>query len=214
MSKFNKFFIKRKYETLLASLILLLFGQSLLPSVPIRIILPVLLIQNIIAGYVLFYENRKKRTLLLTILLSIIIFEFINYFYNWNYGEIIIRIIYIIYFLSISTVIYQKIYKVKEVNSEVITAVLCGFIMLCMIGTLLFMAMEILTPNSFSNLGTGEEKYENLNYFSFISTLTIGYGDIVPQTMIAKKTAMFFGLLGNFYMVFVVGIVIGKYLRK
>ncbi len=53
---------------------------------------------------------------------------------------------------------------------------------------------------------------DNLNYFSFITLLTIGYGDITPVTLIAKRAVMMMGLVGHFYTVFVTSIIIGKYL--
>ncbi len=77
-----------------------------------------------------------------------------------------------------------------------------------------FSILENQAPESFSNLNTGEDKFQNLTYFSFITTLTIGYGDIVPLTIHAKKATMLVALLGNFYSVFVVGIVIGKFINN
>jgi hypothetical protein len=42
--------------------------------------------------------------------------------------------------------------------------------------------------------------------------LTIGYGDITPVSLIAKRVVMFMGLAGHFYTVFITSIIIGKYL--
>ena len=58
----------------------------------------------------------------------------------------------------------------------------------------------------------GKNILVNLNYFSFTTLLTIGFGDIAPLSLIAKRAVMFIGLLGHFYTVFVTGIIIGKYL--
>ena len=80
--------------------------------------------------------------------------------------------------------------------------------------SLFFLIIEIQSPESFSGIGTKEENYQNLTYFSFITTLTIGYGDIVPLTFQAKKAVMLIALLGNFYTVIVTGIIIGKYLNQ
>ena len=95
-----------------------------------------------------------------------------------------------------------------------IAAVFSGFIMLALIGGLLFSIIELSTQGSFSNLSGGIQKHQDLQYFGFITTLTIGYGDITPLTVTAKKTTVLMGLLGNFYTVFVMGIVIGKFLSS
>jgi hypothetical protein len=42
--------------------------------------------------------------------------------------------------------------------------------------------------------------------------LTIGYGEIVPATPVAQKAAILTGLMGQFYLVIVTAIVVGKYL--
>lgn len=52
----------------------------------------------------------------------------------------------------------------------------------------------------------------NLNYFSFTTLLTIGYGDILPVSLVAKRAVMLVGLAGHFYTVFTTSIIIGKYL--
>src|SRR5258708_36295438 len=95
-----------------------------------------------------------------------------------------------------------------------LSAVLCGVILLCLIGTFLFFQIETLCNHSFSNLHSGREKMSDLNYFSFVTVLTIGYGDIVPLTLVAKCAVMFISLAVTFYNVFVSGIFIGIYIIR
>ena len=91
-------------------------------------------------------------------------------------------------------------------------AALCGFVLLCQISTFLFYLIDLYSPHSFSNTGEGSNILVNLNYFSFTTLLTIGFGDITPLSLVAKRAVMFIGILGHFYTVFVTGIIIGKYL--
>jgi voltage-gated potassium channel Kch len=51
-------------------------------------------------------------------------------------------------------------------------------------------------------------------YFSFTTLLTIGYGDILPITQVAQKAAIFVGLTGQFYLVILTAITVGKYLNQ
>jgi hypothetical protein len=44
--------------------------------------------------------------------------------------------------------------------------------------------------------------------------MTIGYGDIIPITVIAQKATMFIALMGQFYMVIVTAVVVEKYMRS
>ena len=55
---------------------------------------------------------------------------------------------------------------------------------------------------------------EKLMYFSFITLMTIGYGDILPVTDLAQKAAMLIGLLGQFYLVIITAVVVGKFIMQ
>ena len=59
---------------------------------------------------------------------------------------------------------------------------------------------------------SGTASVQGLNYFSFITLLTVGYGDIVPLSNVARKATMLLGLLGHFYDLFVVSVIVGKYM--
>jgi hypothetical protein len=56
-------------------------------------------------------------------------------------------------------------------------------------------------------------KIEELLYFSYITILSIGYGDIYPMTDMARKATVLFGMIGQFYLVIVTAVVIEKYIR-
>jgi len=49
-------------------------------------------------------------------------------------------------------------------------------------------------------------------YYTYITLMTIGYGDISPATPLAKKAAVFIGLWGQFYLVIITAVVVGKYI--
>jgi voltage-gated potassium channel len=51
-------------------------------------------------------------------------------------------------------------------------------------------------------------------YFSFITITTIGYGDILPNSIFAKFTAMYLGIIGQLYLAIVMAIIIGKLLNS
>jgi hypothetical protein len=111
-------------------------------------------------------------------------------------------------------VVYSYILRAREVTISVVAAVLCGFIMLSLIGGYFFIIIEVFQTGSFRNLNEGTGGISDLIYFSFITVLTIGYGEITPYTSLAKNAVVFFGLLGHFYSVVVIGVIIGKYISR
>lgn len=212
MSKFREFRMKRKYEVLLASFFILIFGDIL--STENYDIMPVLVFQNVVASLVLFYGKKKWRLPLKILLATIIIVEILSITLNLNYIRSSIGMVYIVYFFFLAIELFRQIWQTKEVNSEMVSAVLCGFIVLGISGAYLFAFVEVLHAGSFANLSRGVHMFKELIYFSFISILSIGYGDIYPITTLARKATLFIGILGHFYNVIVFGIVIGKYIAK
>lgn len=215
MRRVIQFLIKKKYETYLLSLFILLFGQIFLPKGYEAIWQHLLVIQNILVGLILFRGVKKWLYTLILVLSIILISEcLLLFWYDNNTIRFTMGAIFSFYFLIASIKIFKDVLSAKEVREEMIAAVFSGFIMIGFIGAFLFTLIEIVNPGSFSNLGEGEVKFQNLNYFSFVSLLTIGYGDIAPLTQISKKTAIFLGLMGNFYLTFVTAVIIGKYLNQ
>ena len=212
LAPFREYRMKWKYEILLVSFLILLFGDVFFYSDFDAA--PLLIIQNVLASIILFYGKKKWRLPLLILLVSLLVIEAVNLLFGFQHIRLVFAITYIIYFAFISTEVFSQILKTKEVTVNVISAVLCGFIIIGLIGGYVFSIIEVIQSGSFRNLSGGANGFVDLMYFSFITVLSVGYGDITPVTPIAKKTVMFFGLIGYFYGVVVIGIIIGKYISK
>lgn len=198
---------KRKYTLLLFSFLLVIFGNTFTNN---RVNLLFDFYQNFFAGFFIFYSKKWMRyNIFIIILISICldVFERNLHFINagaWH------GIFYLVFFSLIAKEVFAEVLYIKTVSGELLAAAMCGFVLLCLIADFVFLLIEINVPDSFSNLG--KFTLANLNYFSFTTLLTIGYGDIVPVSLVAKRAVMLMGLIGNFYSVFVTGIIIGKYL--
>jgi hypothetical protein len=128
---------------------------------------------------------------------------------------------FFIYFLFYTTVTYsivQQVWKAKKVSQNVIIGLISGYISIGFIAFFLFSSLEIYTTNSFIGSLFAEgfnlaEKLDALLYFSYVTILTIGYGDIVPATPLAQKAVVMVGLAGQFYTLIVTAVVVEKYIR-
>ena len=201
------------YSILLLSLLVLLFGHLLIPEHLEAIFTPVFLLQNVVVSLYLLRNYKPWRYALIFLLVLLIVSSCFAQL-NLKGVEVFTGFAYIIYFILLSFNVYKMIYNSSIVGREMIAAVFCGFIMLSTIGSFMFLSVELFAADSFSNLGEGVMKYYDLRYFSFITTLTIGYGDIVPQTTLSKNLTILLGLAGNFYSVIVTGIVLGKFVNE
>ena len=212
LNSYRAFRIRRKYEILLVSFLILIFGSVFFHSDFDS--MPILIFQNVIASIIIFYGKKKWRLLLFALFVVLMVLELVNLFTGFSSSRILFSIAYVIYFIFLSVEVYRQVLTARDVDFGMVSAVLTGFIILGLIGGTLFSIIEFYRPNSFNNISEGAGAISDLIYFSLITIISIGYGDITPATEIARKAAMFFGLMGYFYGVVVIGIIMGKYLAK
>lgn len=207
--RIHQFILQRKYECLLLSFMLLIFGDTFTGE---HMMMAGNIYQNMLIGALVFYNRKVLRNIMLFLILSNIILDL----FESHLGFIDVKswhgIIYLIFFFFVAVEVYKEVLYTKTVTRELLSAALCGFVVLCLIATFLFYQIDIKMPGSFSNTGAKTATLSDLNYFSFTTLLTIGYGDITPLTLLAKRAVMFMGLAGHFYTVFITSIIIGKYL--
>lgn len=211
LNKLRAFIGRNKYEILVISFLLLIFGdtpRSMLFSI---LFLP---LQNMLVAMVVFFDQKKMRNTIGCMIGLIIAISLFNCCYFTRVGAAIILAIYFLYFVLVSVKVYQKIFTTRRVSAEMMATVLCGFILLCLAAAILFITIEVNIPHSFSNIGLGPVRFSNLTYFSFTTLLTIGYGDIAPVSLMAKRSVMLMGITGHIYTVFLTGIIIGKYIQN
>lgn len=210
INKLTIYLRQRKYELLLFSFMLLIFGDTFSHGL---IVIISNILQNMITGVFIFYNRKTLRNITFVLIFASIV---LSLFGQYLRSFIDIRswqgIIYLIYFFLVSKEVYKEVLYVKTVTRELLAAALCGFVLLCLIATFLFFQINLRLPGSFSNTGGERDTLRNLNYFSFTTLLTIGYGDIAPISFVAKRAVMLMGLAGHFYTVFITSIIIGKYL--
>lgn len=212
VARLQEYRLNYKYEILLVSFLILVFGDVFFHSDFDEG--PILIIQNVFACNILFHEKKKWRLPLLLLLTTLIVLEVIILLFAYSFINTVFSIIYIFYFVFLSIEVYRQILKAKHVTASVISAVLCGFIILALIGGYIFIIIEVFHTGSFRNLSADAAGIGDLMYYSFITVLTIGFGDITPVTPLAKNATVFFGLIGSFYMVVVIGIIVGKYISR
>ncbi len=210
-SKKMGFYIEHtRYEILLLSFMFLIFGNTLSPESDVTRV--VLIYQNFLVGVIVFYKNAFIRNVIISIILinlAMNAFEGLSVYFNIRSLH---AILYLLFFSLVAKEVFKEVLYVTRVSRELLSAALCGFVILCLIGTFLFSFIDIYHPHSFSNTSIKADIIDDLNYFAFTTMFTLGFGDITPLTLIAKRAVMLMGLIGHFYTVFVTGIIIGKYL--
>jgi len=209
----NKLYNNR-FELFLISQLGVLFGSLFFPFQLFEsFILPLLLLINLTAGVVL----AQKKPILKKVLIGLIVIGIIahivqNFILNVDLDVLRLVIYFLFYILVVSELITQ-VWKSKIVNKNIISGLVSGYISLGLIAFFICLSIEALEPNSFSGINAEYYK-DDLMYYSYITLLTIGYGDVLPITPLAQKAAIFIGLIGQMYLVVITAIVVGKYINQ
>lgn len=219
MKKFYHLYPYR-FTLFLISLLFILFGTLFIPSkLFVTYVIPLFFIINILAGILLISKKNRIKNLFVVVLFVAIVLYVLSSILAID--EILLTYTnFAILFSFYSIVTYEiitQVWRSKRVNRGVILGLMSGYICLGLVGFFICMAVEIIEPDSFSGLISQELNSEgnrdDLIYFSFITLLTIGYGDILPLTQLARNASVIIGLLGQFYLVIVTAVVVEKYIR-
>lgn len=211
---------KNRFSFFFFSQLAILFGSLVFPMVFFEEkLMPILFLINIGAGILLI--ARQKFLFWMYIVLftaSLFIYGFDTLQRNNIEENIAIRFsMYFLFYTTVAMSIIKQVWKAKRVNRKVIVGLMSGYISLGFIAFFMFTSIELFQPNSFDGIliegYTLVEKLDSLLYYSYITMLTIGYGEIVPVTPIAQKAAILVGLIGQFYTVIITAVVVEKYIR-
>ena len=201
---------KRRFTLFLVSFLLMLFGDIFVSPVWYTETQTVLILQNMLVSLLLFQQSSKLKKITIISLIVLAIASRISALINPDISPYFFLSAYLLYFFIVSYQLFRDLLFQKELGIETLSAAFSGFILIGTFSSLIFISMG--SSGAFRG-PDGPISNSDYLYFSFVTLLTIGYGDIVPVTEISKKAIMLFGLIGHFYTVFVVGIVIGKFLK-
>ncbi len=210
-----------RFELFLFSQITILFGSLIFPGDFFEtLISPVLFFINLLAGIVLI--SKKKKLMWFFVVLLIISGIVFSAGLLEDIGNKSLKLLnmgtYFLFYSIVTFEIIKQIWDTQFVNRNVIFGLISGYISLGLISFFICLSIEISHPTSFEGLRATVEQpqlfTERLMYYSYITLMTIGYGEIVPVTSLAQKAAILIGMMGQFYLVILTAIVVGKYINQ
>jgi hypothetical protein len=210
----------RKYEILLLALIQHLFIGIVLSNLQFYtlVIWPINMLILGVASVGVFAEKELWKNWVKNILFSIVValpigLPFLGHFSHYF---LVLNLVYVIFFLFLFWEILIFLIRPGYINLDLISASACGFFLLIEIMVFLLQFFQYANPNSFRGLtlSTPANIYMDLVYFCSITITSIGFGDITPNSHHTKLITSFFGIVGQFYTVVLVGILISKFTSK
>jgi hypothetical protein len=115
-----------------------------------------------------------------------------------------------ILYLYVFLLMLRRIFRPQTVSVELIVLAVTCYLMIGFIWTLAYISIEALNPGSFTLEADGDPFWVQLNYFSFVTLTTLGYGDIAPVAPLARSLAMFEAIIGPLF----IGILIARLISE
>lgn len=104
-----------------------------------------------------------------------------------------------------------------EVGTEQVYAALSGYLLIGLVFAVLYFAVDRFLPGSLGPAGAapaGPVALNEMIYFSFVTLATLGYGDIVPHSDLARGLAVLEAITGQLYIAVLVATLISSYTQS
>ncbi len=209
-----------RFEGLLFALLMVIFNKIFFHSATfyaayiweINMILLGIAAMGIFKEQTFFWKSVKNLLFLCVVLIAF----FASKVFVSETLTLVALLVYMFFYMLIFWEVLQQITQKSEVTASIILGSLSGFLLLVIIAVFSFLLQNYFTPHAFNGI-TGEnipQIYHQFTYFSIITLTTIGFGDIAPATDNARLLTAFWGVVGQFYMVGIVGIIVSKFTSK
>lgn len=121
-------------------------------------------------------------------------------------------VIYIFFYCLMAYRLFSLILKTERVNTGVLYAAVNVYLLIGIIGGLVFMLIENSNPGSINNLTVDTlSSTTGFFYLAFITLSTLGYGDITPISPAAKSVAIFLSTAGPLYLTILVALLVSRF---
>jgi hypothetical protein len=213
-------YLRRRYSVLLLAILLLLVLHPLVRgSVLARWLYDLLLTLVFLAALLAVFQRRAHH--LVAVLLGglTMVANWVGYVLPGLPPEPLAVGFHVLaaLFLGFATAtILLTIHEARAVTADSLAGAFSGYVLAGLVFMHLYCVLEAVAPGSFrvpSDLGAGlsdpEQRRTILNYLSFMTLTTVGYGDIVPATSTAWELACVEAVAGQFYVAVVIAELIG-----
>ncbi len=122
-------------------------------------------------------------------------------------------IINTLFFIIVTIALVTHVARAEKVYISTLLCAVNSYLLFGFCLSLLFIIMDLFIPGSFTQVESAEGSYPTFIYYGFVTLTTLGYGDITPDTALARSLSIFTALFGQLYLVIIMALIIGKYLK-
>lgn len=197
--------INSKYLYLLATLVLYFVASPLLIAnqlnntiLSVIITLFIVLCINVI--------NRNSVLLMFSIMLGTVsmICHWLVYLNHANDSIHLVYILSVLSFLMVMTFfVITSVAKSREITGDSLLGAIAGYFLIGLTWSVIYLLIEFINSGAIHNTHVSvsmRDHIQQMIYFSFVTLTTIGYGDILPVSDLAKTMSWLEAVTGQIYL--------------
>jgi len=117
-----------------------------------------------------------------------------------------------LFFIIVTVALVAHVAVAREVYGSTLLCAINSYLLIGLTLSILFQILDLFITGSFTQIDAGEGSFSSFIYYGFVTLTTLGYGDITPDTPMARSLASFTALFGQLYLVIIMALIIGKFL--
>jgi len=169
----------------------------------------------------IFNCNHSFKTKIAISLLAIpvLVLTWLNLAYKSTDSYVLASLLTAIFmFISAASIVKDVLMRPK-VTLETLRGLICAYFIVAFLFGYVYFFLEYVSPNTmqinshFVSINEHPHFFSDMLYFSFVTLLTIGYGDVVPVHEWGETTAVVEGIIGQFYIAILVARIVTVYSR-
>jgi hypothetical protein len=211
-------FARGHFFYLLISLLFLLLLQPFFAgSVIGRVILRACLSAVVLAAIYAVSENRRVFTFAVAFALPILAGKWLNhYLLESGFLALVVESGSVLFLAFTAGIILWHVLKDEEVTGDKINGAICVYLLIGITWGLLFSVIDTVRPGSFQMAEAAgarpEDKLGLFIYYSFVTLSTVGYGDILPLSPVARSFAFVEAVVGQMYLATLIARLVGLHI--
>ena len=204
-------YFQHRYTILFYSLLLTIAAGPLFASMGYGTdLIELFLAANLVAA-VIPVRRRSGRRLLLVILIAALIIRLATAWLNQATLAVASLMILTVIALIAAGIALRFAFSARSVDRQHVDAALSAYLLAGVFFGSFYWVLEQIQPGTFTF--AGDFSRTSAMYFSFVTLATLGYGDIVPRSDVARGLAIVEGVGGQLFLAVLIARLVSLYAR-
>jgi len=201
-------------ERFLFLLLFLLLYLGLAPFlkdwITARLLLSILLSAVFLSTIYAVSQTRRQAVLVSILAVPMLATTWLTYVMKWRELTLASHLFSILFMLITMVMILHYVIGAKRVTRDVIFAAIVVYLMIGVMGSIIYALLQNVSPGSFSiaEAAVREGAYVFI-YYSFVTLTTLGYGDVTPLTDQARALSFLEAVVGQLYVAVLIARLVG-----